>query len=174
MSKCSSNCYCQDNCHSDKIKESDIIKIINRINKICKNCKPCQVLSTCVVPSIQATFLTDQTWFDNTTMTWNANITWARGNGDGVIVIGQKLPSSVPLVSPKNNTTYTPDYEFGKGDEIGLGQYVVYNGSGSNATITGLQSNALYNFVIFEYNSSEFCYTKPGSSIPVVTPPSPM
>jgi hypothetical protein len=170
MSNCSSECSCKDNCHSDKITSSDIEKIITKINKICKFCSPCEIVSTCITPTVQASFLGNETlWFDTNTSTWNANITWNRGNGDGVIIVATKLPLVTPIVSPTNNTTYYPDYEFGKGQQTGFGQYVVYNGSGTNATITGLEIDTTYTFVIFEYDSSEFCYRTPGSSYTIVT-----
>jgi hypothetical protein len=171
MSKCSSDCSCKDNCHSDKITRCDIEKIITKINKICKFCSPCEIVSTCIVPTVQASFLGNETlWFDTNTLTWNANINWTRGNGDGVIVVATELPLVTPIVSPSSNTTYTPDYEYGKGQQIGFGQYVVYNGSGTSATVTGLSSDKTYMFVIFEYNSSEFCYKAPGSSYTILTP----
>ena len=41
---------------------------------------------------------------------------------------------------PKNGTAYTANAVFGSGTEIGTGNFVVYNGSGTSVNITGLNS----------------------------------
>jgi hypothetical protein len=53
---------------------------------------------------------------------------------------------------PQDGMSYTADPEFGSGSELGTGNYVVYDGTGSNVSITGLTSATTYHFAIYEYN----------------------
>lgn len=54
--------------------------------------------------------------------------------------------------TPTNSTVYSSSSVFGSGDEIGTGNYVVYTGTDSVITVTGLTSDTEYHFAVFEYN----------------------
>jgi hypothetical protein len=62
------------------------------------------------------------------------------------------------LFIPSNGDTYYGNSEFRKGKDIG-NWYCVYNGSGTNVDITGLNSYTTYTVVIFDYNG------EPGSEV---------
>ena len=54
--------------------------------------------------------------------------------------------------APDDNTNYTPNSSFGSGQQIGSGNFVVYNGTGNSVNITSLKQNKTYHFAVFEYN----------------------
>ncbi|MFC2086421.1 endonuclease, partial [Bacteroidota bacterium] len=108
-------------------------------------------LGICVPPSLQAS---DFSTLDVSSTL--AGISWTRGDGDSVIVFAKK--SSVVNFNPENGNSYTSDTSFGNGDELGTGNYVVYNGAGSSVSIGNLEPNTTYHFAIYEYNTNQYCY----------------
>ena len=108
---------------------------------------PCNLSSAPNTPSSGVTY----TNVGGTTMTLN----WTSGNGSNRIVIAST--SNTWSDSPLNGTNYTANAAFGTtGTTIvsSDGEYVVYNGSGSSVTITGLTVNTTYYFRIYDYNGS--------------------
>jgi hypothetical protein len=101
--------------------------------------------TTCLTPTTQASTITF-TGVTNTTM----NVNWVNGNGGSRIVVA-KLASS-PAGTPTNGTVYPANAVFGSGSTIAAGEFVVYNGSGSSVTVTGLTANTTYCFRVYEYN----------------------
>ncbi len=88
------------------------------------------------------------------------DVNWTRGNGDAVIVVAHK---GAPVdADPSNGTNYTADAVFGNGSEIGNGNYVVYDGTGGNVTVTGLTPGTQYYFSVYEYFTADHCYASPG------------
>jgi hypothetical protein len=79
-------------------------------------------------------------------------LSWKKGNGINRIVV-VKEKSSVDAL-PEDNTTYTANAIFGQSSEIGMKNYVVYNGTGTYVTVSGLQPNTKYYFSIYPYNGS--------------------
>ena len=55
---------------------------------------------------------------------------------------------------PLNGTGYTANPVFGTGTQIGSGNYVVYDGTGSTVTVTGLSASTSYYYQVFEYNGT--------------------
>ncbi|HET7897040.1 MAG TPA: T9SS type A sorting domain-containing protein, partial [Flavisolibacter sp.] len=55
---------------------------------------------------------------------------------------------------PASATSYTANAAFGSGTDLGGGQYVVYNGSGTSVDITNLSPSANYSFTVYEYNGT--------------------
>jgi len=85
----------------------------------------------------------------------NANsisLSWTRGNGDNCIVVCSETNQIDSI--PSNSSDYNDDNDFGSGDEIGSGNYVVYNGSGNSITVNNLNQGFEYHFQVFEYNNS--------------------
>ncbi len=101
----------------------------------------------CLEPTINSFSLT----FDNITET-SVSLNWTVGDGANRIIIA-KEGSSVDRV-PNDNTTYQPNTVFGLGDELGIGNFVVYNGHSNTADISGLSKANTYYFKIFEFNCS--------------------
>ena len=106
-------------------------------------------------PTTQATLMTG-------TPTVNSiNLGWTRGNGDNVIVLAHE--SAAVDSDPLSGTTYTADANFsGAPEQIGVGNYVVYNGSATSVNVTGLATGTTYHFAIYEYNDLGTCYLIPG------------
>jgi hypothetical protein len=79
-------------------------------------------------------------------------IRWSPGSGDGVIVL-MRLGSAVDA-DPADGSEYTANAAFGSGDQIGTGNYVVYVGSASQVTVTGILTDTPYFISIYEYAGS--------------------
>ncbi|MEO1050864.1 MAG: gliding motility-associated C-terminal domain-containing protein [Bacteroidota bacterium] len=113
------------------------------------------VATPCAPPTTQASGLI----FSNT----NANffdLTWTNGNGDRVLVIAKEgAPTDV---DPVVGTTYTANATFGSGDNLGAGNFVVYDGTGNTFTVSGLNDGTVYHFGIYAYNIDGQCYLIPG------------
>lgn len=71
---------------------------------------------------------------------------WTNGNGSKRIVIMDENDS---FTDPSDGTDPTADNSWNNN-----GQQVVYNGSGSSVTITGLSSLTTYHYRVYEYNGS--------------------
>lgn len=90
---------------------------------------------------------------DETVMT----LSWNKGNGSNRLVIAKAV--SAPDSGPKTNTVYTANATFGSGQDLGGGQYVVYNGTGNSFQVKGLAASTVYHFSIFEYNVQGTAFT---------------
>lgn len=79
---------------------------------------------------------------------------WTNGNGARRIVVARKASAVASL--PQDGANYTASTIFTSGTELatGLGEYVVYDGTGTNVTVTNLEKATAYHFAVFEYNSS--------------------
>lgn len=80
----------------------------------------------------------------------SVTLNWTSGDGDNRIVLA-KLGSDVDRV-PSDNVTYQPNTVFGSGDELGVGNFVVYNGHSNSVNISGLSKANSYYFKIYEFN----------------------
>lgn len=77
-------------------------------------------------------------------------LTFDQGTGDKRIIIARE--GAAVNTTPTDGVTYNADEVFGNGSDLGNGNFVVYNGTGNNVTITNLIAGASYHFAIFEYN----------------------
>ena len=84
------------------------------------------------------------------------DISWTRGNGDRVLVVAHQ--AGVVDQDPTVGTNYAANASFGTGDEIGVGNYVVYDGTGTSVTVTVLDPGTTYHFAIYEYANADHCY----------------
>ncbi len=81
-------------------------------------------------------------------------INWTNGGGASRIVL-MKYFVAVDVV-PVDGTLYNSNSSFGTiSTEIGIGNYVVYKGSGSSVAVTGLRKGRIYHAAVFEYNGSD-------------------
>ncbi len=108
----------------------------------------------CVAPTLQATGFSATAIHDN-----DMTITWTRGDGAQVLVIARA--GDVVSQLPSSGMAYTGNTSYGSGDAIGLG-FVVYNGTGTSATITNLNPGIDYYFAVYEYATVDNCYLIPG------------
>lgn len=91
---------------------------------------------------------------------------WTPGNGASRIVIARQ--GSAVSFTPSDSTAYAFNSDFSLATDLGSGNKVVYNGSGTNFTFTGLNAETEYFFAIFEYNgvgAAADYYTAAGNAI---------
>lgn len=79
-------------------------------------------------------------------------LSFTSGNGSGRIVVAHA--GSPVNALPLNANSYTADNSFGAGENLGSGNYVVYNGNDDFVTVTGLTAGVTYYFSVFEYNGA--------------------
>ncbi|MDP2424275.1 MAG: dockerin type I domain-containing protein, partial [Bacteroidales bacterium] len=122
----------------------------------------------CTPPSTQASIFTSSA-ITNTTMTAG----WTRGNGNGGVIVVARSGSAVNA-DPVNGTTYAANAAFGSGTQIGTGNYVVYNGTGTSVNVSALTGSTTYHYAIYEYHTTGICYKTPGltgNATTTCTPP---
>lgn len=85
-------------------------------------------------------------------------IYWTRGNGDRVLVIAKK--GSAVDAQPNEFESYQADNDFGRGSQLGTGNYVVYDGTGTSVYVRQLMEGSSYHFSVYEYEQgvSKNCY----------------
>lgn len=107
--------------------------------------------SGCSSPSIQASNISFSSVSAN-----SMTVSWTNGNGSNRIVVA-KLNSAIGG-SPVAGSSYSANANFGFGDQIATGEYVVYNGSGSSVSVSGLNAGVNYYFRVYEYSCSSLQY----------------
>ena len=80
----------------------------------------------------------------------NIQINFTGGNGSRRIVVAHAGSTVNSL--PVDGSYYTASGIFGQGSDLGSGNFVVYDGTGNSAVITGVTSGVTYYFGVFEYN----------------------
>lgn len=78
-------------------------------------------------------------------------LTFTGGDGTNYLVLASTSSSFNGL--PEDGTTYTAN-DYGSGTEISTGEYVVYNGLNTTATVSGLPQNSTIYFQVYAFNSS--------------------
>jgi len=112
------------------------------------------LLPPCLPPSNQA-----HSFLASATASHSITIAYKRGNGDAVLIIA-KAGSAVDS-EPMNGLAYSADTIFGNGNQIGSGNYVVYNGTATSVNITALASATTYYYAVYEYSAISKCYLRP-------------
>lgn len=123
------------------------------------NTRPCQIKPDLSVSGISASNIT------KTSM----ELSWTRGDGDAVLVIARKDTAIYEI--PDDGVTYIADANFGSGDVLGKNTYTVYNGTGSDFTLTGLEHTSEYHLAFYEYFSTDHCYQPTPSTTAIETEP---
>lgn len=77
---------------------------------------------------------------------------WKKGNGSRRIVLA-KIDTAVNAI-PVYGMTYNAAVQFGLGDSLAFRNYTVYNGEGSECSVTGLIAGRTYHFAVIEYNQT--------------------
>ena len=109
------------------------------------------VIGGCAQPSTQA-----MSFSATNLMQTSMDVSYTRGNGDKVLVIARS--SSAVDASPLSGSSYSANSIFGSGDEIGIGNFVVYNGILNSVSVSNLNPSTTYHYAIYEYNSIDNCY----------------
>lgn len=77
-------------------------------------------------------------------------VSWTNGNGSSRIVVARQ--GGVVNQAPVDGETYAASASFSSGDDLGGGNYIVFNGTGNSVTVTDIQQSVAYEFFVFEYN----------------------
>jgi hypothetical protein len=80
------------------------------------------------------------------------NLVLTRGNGARVIVLARA--GGAVNSDPVDGTSYTANSVFGSGSQIGTGNYVVYDGTGTSFTVTGQTNGQNYYYAAYEFSSA--------------------
>lgn len=80
----------------------------------------------------------------------SVTLTWQSGNGNRRIVI-MKANSAVDGF-PADSSHFVANTNFTTAPQIGSGNRVVYNGTGSSVTVTNLTQGTSYHYAVIEYN----------------------
>jgi hypothetical protein len=80
------------------------------------------------------------------------SLNWTNGNGQRRIIVANQS-SNITSV-PVNGTDYNANPVFGSGQQLGAGEYVVFDDNFNAATITGLNPATTYFFKLFEYDGT--------------------
>lgn len=81
-------------------------------------------------------------------------VNWTRGNGSRVLVVASASSTFGGSGTPADGIDYTPNTTFGSGNIIGAGNFVVYESTSTNVTVTGLVNSTTYYFRIYEFNGT--------------------
>lgn len=114
------------------------------------------IIPGCVVPTVGASASSASNLQPTT-----ADLSWTSGNGSAGRIILLRQGGAVNSI-PVSGTSYTANATFGSGDQIGVGNYVVYKNTGASTTINGLLPSTTYHYSIFEYNTASTCYILTG------------
>jgi hypothetical protein len=95
----------------------------------------------------------EQGYFGEFNSDYGQQISVDFGSGSGLYRIVVMKEGGAVDATPSDNTTYLADTNFGDGSEIGTGNFVIFNGSGSGpVTVTGIQAGTTYHVAVFDYN----------------------
>ena len=108
----------------------------------------------CSMPSTQSSSFASSSLTDN-----SITMSWTRGKGNSVIVLAKQ--GSAVDANPISSLGFSANSVFGSGSQIGTGNYVVYNGTGTSVNVTGLNAGTQYYFAVYEYESTKYCYKTP-------------
>jgi hypothetical protein len=78
-------------------------------------------------------------------------LNWTPGDGDGVIVLMKQGSAVNSNPADGSYSSYAANASFGSGSQIGTGNYVVYKGSATSVTVTGLTSGTTYSIAVYAY-----------------------
>ncbi|MGV3630691.1 MAG: choice-of-anchor J domain-containing protein [Bacteroidota bacterium] len=79
-----------------------------------------------------------------------ADISFTAGNGANVLIV---MSSDCTISDPADVTAYTAG-AYGSGSTTAAGDYVVYKGNATTASVTGLTMNTSYCFKIYQFNGT--------------------
>jgi len=96
-------------------------------------------------PLSQATALKAK-WINGETV----KLDWEIGSGQRRMIIAREGAAVTGV--PSDNTTYNPNSQFGSGQSVGTGNFVVYSGTGNTTNVSNLKPTKTYHFTIYEFN----------------------
>jgi CubicO group peptidase (beta-lactamase class C family) len=86
------------------------------------------------------------------------DLSWTNGNGSNRIVVAKEIINTGRASQfdafPMDGTDYSANNQFGSGDDLGDGSFVVYNGTGTSVTLSNLNSGTEYAIRVYEYSQN--------------------
>lgn len=113
------------------------------------------------VSNLRTTLISETT----TTLNWNNN-----SSAGAIVIVRMGAPATA---TPTNNIVYTSNAAFGSGSNISGQQYVVFSGTDSVISISGLTPNREYHATVYTYNgegSSRIYNAIDAKTVTFVTP----
>jgi hypothetical protein len=118
---------------------------------------------TAITPTVQASAISASNITAN-----SLDLLFTNGSGRARLIIARKaLPVNV---SPQDFTTYNASEDFGAGDDLGSGNFVLSVTTGNAVLVHNLEPTSLYHFAVFEYNGfNQPLYLVPGMNFSATT-----
>ena len=88
---------------------------------------------------------------------FSAEVTWSSGDGLARLVVMKKLGKANEGSLEDGKIYDDGNGVFGVGSQTAARQFVVYNGEGNSAIVTGLEPDNVYSVTVFEYNVDSNC-----------------
>ncbi len=86
------------------------------------------------------------------------DVFWTNGNGTSRIVVAKDITGNTSDINfstyPIDGTDYVGNSQFGSGENLGDNTFAVYNGTGSNVTISNLDASKRYAIRVYEYTKN--------------------
>lgn len=105
----------------------------------------------------------------------SGNLTFSWQNGDGASRLVVVRPAQPVTSTPADATGYAASSRYGSGAALSSNEYVVYSGTGSTVTVSGLTVGQTYYAAVYEFNGSScsaaYLTTDPAAASSVVTAP---
>ncbi|WP_179348047.1 GEVED domain-containing protein [Winogradskyella pacifica] len=111
----------------------------------------------------------DVTAFTAEEGTTEVDLTWSNGSCFDEILVIAKETSAVSVTPTGDGSTYTANTEFGSGSDLGTGEYVVYKGTGTSVTVTGLTNGTTYHFEVFARKATIWSTGVTANAVPDLT-----
>lgn len=116
----------------------------------------------CSTPSDVSAFSATE---GNTTV----DLSWTNGSCYDDILVVAKATSAVSATPTGDGTSYTANAIFGSGSDLGTDEYVVYKGTGTAVTITGLTNGTTYHFEVFARKATTWSAGVTANAVPDLT-----
>lgn len=99
-------------------------------------------VAPCTTPSVV-------TSFSGTNGNTQTVLTWTNGLCFDEILVIARASSAVAATPSGDGSAYTANAAFGSGTDLGTSEFVVYKGTGTTQTITGLTNGTTYHFAVY-------------------------
>ncbi|MGQ2984953.1 GEVED domain-containing protein [Flavobacterium sp.] len=116
----------------------------------------------------QCTTPVNATSFNPTAGNTQVALSWSNGSCSDEVIVVAKASSAVTATPSGDGTAYTAAAAFGSGTAIAAGEYVVYKGTGTSVTVTGLTNGTTFHFKVFTRRGSSWSSGVIASAVPAL------
>lgn len=96
-------------------------------------------------------------------------LSWTNGSCSDEVIVVAKASSAVTAVPTGDGTAYTANAAFGSGTAIAANEFVVFKGTGTSVTVTGLINETPYYFTVFTRRGTTWSSGTSASATPTIT-----